>query len=252
MYCYNCFQDSHSFKFCKFPILSYGILCYRENTGKFEYLTVQRKDTIAYIDMVKGRYHRTQDLEMYFAELCQPEIYKLLYWDYHALWDSVFFNKATKSYTNEYQRSKALFEDNKIRERLLDYWLQGTRVYPEQDYGIPKGRKTPTENILECAKREFSEETGYTEADYTLLDLVPFKETYRSIDNRFFTNIYFLAKMNPGARDPTIDPESVHQAGEIQKVRWGTFDETYRLFRKYHHIKRGILYTFNRYLEKKI
>jgi 8-oxo-dGTP pyrophosphatase MutT (NUDIX family) len=252
MRCLNCFHESHLFKDCKSPILSYGLIAYRKSiTGENEYLLIQRKDTIAFIEIIRGKYplNDRQVLYLYFAELTAGEIKKLINLTFRELWDSIFFNKNTKMYINEYNKCKYIFDSTDIPKLLSDYTSYSTPKYPyylEQDYGFPKGRKNAGETILDCAKREFEEETGYGSLDYTVLDLIPFKETYRSINDKWFTNIYFVAKMNT-TRDSSIDYTKYFQAGEIKKIHWGAFKETYSLLRSYHHLKRGILYTLHRY-----
>jgi hypothetical protein len=56
-YCNNCGIAGHTFNNCKFPITSVGIIAYRYNLrGEREYLLIRRKDTIGYIEFMRGKY----------------------------------------------------------------------------------------------------------------------------------------------------------------------------------------------------
>ena len=55
--CSNCGNNGHIFQNCQYPITSIGIIVYRKNiNGVFEYLMIRRKDTIGYIEFIRGKY----------------------------------------------------------------------------------------------------------------------------------------------------------------------------------------------------
>ena len=57
-YCNNCGNYGHVYKSCRHPILSYGILLYTEGDdgGKKQIIMVERKDTLSYIEFLRGKY----------------------------------------------------------------------------------------------------------------------------------------------------------------------------------------------------
>jgi hypothetical protein len=56
-YCNNCSTSGHTFNACKFPITSVGIIAFRYNDKQvLEYLLIRRKDTIGYIEFIRGKY----------------------------------------------------------------------------------------------------------------------------------------------------------------------------------------------------
>merc|ERR1712196_590321 len=91
--------------------------------------------------------------------------------------------------------SKELFNKNKeIIYRLLmekkDYWL-------EPEWEFPKGRKNYQENELDCAIREFSEETGIdSELINIISNLQPLEEMYIGTNLNFYKHKYFLGFIN--------------------------------------------------------
>ena len=53
-YCNNCGYEGHLYRNCKLPVLSYGVLIVR--IPDKQVLMVQRKDSIAYIEFLRGKY----------------------------------------------------------------------------------------------------------------------------------------------------------------------------------------------------
>ena len=58
-YCNNCGKNGHLFHQCKSPIISYGLIVFRENPNKQnarEYLLIKRRDTLGFVDFMRGKY----------------------------------------------------------------------------------------------------------------------------------------------------------------------------------------------------
>jgi hypothetical protein len=45
------------FSYCKIPITSFGILFRLNDAGVREYLMIRRKDTLGFIDFMRGKYN---------------------------------------------------------------------------------------------------------------------------------------------------------------------------------------------------
>jgi len=65
IYCGNCGNIGHVYRKCRFPITSCGVILYKinpeyvENKDKidrFLFLLIQRKDTLGYIEFLRGKY----------------------------------------------------------------------------------------------------------------------------------------------------------------------------------------------------
>ena len=55
-YCNNCGKQGHLYHQCKMPITSIGIIVFRYNDANIEYLMIRRKDTLGYLDFMRGKY----------------------------------------------------------------------------------------------------------------------------------------------------------------------------------------------------
>jgi 8-oxo-dGTP pyrophosphatase MutT (NUDIX family) len=238
------------------------LICFRINTEKtgtdrIEYLIIQRKNSIAYTDIIRGKFNKFNDIiQIYLEEMNLFELFKLKTFTFEQLWDDIFINKYCKIYTSEYKTSKTKFEYYAIQELVGVYYdsllINNFNIkYPDSEYGFPKGRLTYKESIMDCAIRECNEETGYSEGDYTIQrSIVPYKEFYTGDNNKEYIHIYYVAKMNK-ISTPLINLNNYSQAGEIKSIKWYPFKEAYKLFRDYHFIKKNILYTLHKQLIKR-
>ena len=59
MFCNNCGKQGHLYHRCKKPISSIGIITFRIIDGKFEFLMICRKDSLGYVDFMRGKYPLT-------------------------------------------------------------------------------------------------------------------------------------------------------------------------------------------------
>lgn len=57
-FCNNCGKQGHSYHQCKMPITSNGVIAYRITPYKNEiqYLMIRRKDTLGYMDFMRGKF----------------------------------------------------------------------------------------------------------------------------------------------------------------------------------------------------
>jgi 8-oxo-dGTP pyrophosphatase MutT (NUDIX family) len=123
-------------------------------------------------------------------------------------------------------------------------------VSPE--WGFPKGRKNTKETNLECARREFAEETGYTYKDYSLVkkkrEPVIFKEIFEATNGVWYSHIYYLARMDKTVHTPEVDMTNEVQAGEVKDIGWFGVEEAFKMIRGYDIKKKEVLASVYRYL----
>ena len=194
--CANCGSVGHMFRNCVNPITSFGLIafcqgklkqgpvldipCYKckdhfKKTDTLEknnnsctkdkqllYLLVQRKDTMGFIDFVRGKYpdtpiEQTELINIYLGEMTCEERNKLITQDFDTIWDNMWINHSSKCYINEYNKAEKRFS-LLDKEKLIS---QSKCNWTETEWGFPKGRKNMKEDNYHCAVREFSEETGY-------------------------------------------------------------------------------------------
>jgi 8-oxo-dGTP pyrophosphatase MutT (NUDIX family) len=119
-------------------------------------------------------------------------------------------------HSHEYEVSKTKFESLPIS------LFQGGG-YEESEWGFPKGRRQHRETDLNCAIREFSEETDIPRETYTVCNNLSFEETYKGTNGVEYRHLYFLS-VTTG--DIVLNTVMTHeQEREICEVKWMTLTE---------------------------
>lgn len=256
--CINCGRPGHLQKECIAPITSFGIIAIRQVPSckkGVQYLLVQRKDTMAYVDLVRGKYpqeeiKKKEALQVYADELTESERRTLAHQPFEVIWRNLWVNPRSRACSYEFVRAKEKFQS-------LDLQTIFSKVpckWTETEFGFPKGRKMMSENALDCAKREFAEETGYKKDHYTLvMNVDPVEELYMGSNGKRYRHVYYIALMNPDAPPPSeVDRTNPHQGGEIGAVRWFAFDECLKHIRSYNRDKKRVLEYVHRNIVPRI
>jgi len=252
-YCNNCGNYGHLYRQCKLPVLSYGILVFNVNSGVNKLLMIQRKDSISYIEFIRGKYELSNPeyIIQLFTNCSIKEKEFLKNHTFNEIWDNLWIKVTNQSerIKNEYKKSSHLFS------RLLDgityndkkYTLQeliecSMNNYATPEWEFPKGRRSNRENNIKCAIREFEEESGLSSNDYTLLENVsPISETYKGSNGVNYKHVYYLAFYKGTDTKPKIDSGKYEQYSEISDIQWLTIDECRAKIRPYNISKYGII-----------
>lgn len=249
--CINCLNKGHTFKDCKYPITSYGILGFKKFNGKeIKYLLVQRKDTMGYIDFVRGKYDSRMNKEEIFrvliGEMTMKEKKKLLMLTFDEIWADMWMNKDSRIFKNDYETAKKKFNNINIKD-MINASLIETK-WEDTEFSIPKGRRNNSERVLDCAIREFSEETGYKKENIKIINnYKPVEEVFFGSNGVAYKHIYYIAEINTEVI-PEIDYTNVLQAGEIKSINWFSYNEAMNVFRNYDTTKRAVIHKVNNLL----
>ena len=253
-YCNNCGKSGHLFHQCKMPITSIGIIAFRINNDKnIEYLLIRRKDTLGFIDFLRGKYsliNKEYILNM-LKQMTILEIDNLLEYNFDKLWNKLWGNNNISKYKNEENISREKFNnlvkgvhiDNQFfsLKTLIDH-IKQNNVWTEPEWGFPKGRRNFMEKDYECALREFTEETGY---DNKLIknvnNLLPFEEIFTGSNYKSYKHKYYLGNMS---YENTINTDCFQQS-EVSKMEWKTIDQCLLCIRPYNLEKINVLKNIN-------
>lgn len=232
------------------------LFCSYQNSIKF--LMIRRKNTLGFIEFVRGRYDEKDAdcIISLFEQMTADEIKKIDTSNFDGLWNDLWTsNKYNKNYEQEYEMSKKKFEILKQpnQEHDLSFYTKNVRPkWHTPEWGFPKGRRNFHERDLECAKREFSEETGLNNEDYVILkNITPLEEELTGTDNVRYKHIYFVS-MSTATKDAKIDPNNKTQMDEIGDIGWFTFDEAIRVIRPYHTGRKKLLTHLYLYIMNKL
>lgn len=260
--CCNCGGVGHVYARCNHPVTSYGIICYRLSYNRDErrlvpeYLMVQRKDSLSFVEFMRGKYD-VQNLEYMmklFSNMIEEERQKIAALDFDELWKELWQDPVGKSFVREYNSSKEKFHLlqkgfylNTEKKGLilvnLEYLVQNTTPkLQETEWGFPKGRRNfSNEDDHRCALREFKEETGmYLQNIQFVRDLKPFEEIFTGSNKVRYKHVYYIAKYNAFPFRKSFDLSAnvrKHQAKEIKAVQWFPYEEAQKKIRE-HNIER--------------
>jgi NUDIX domain len=164
---------------------SYGIIA-QDQIGQI--IFIRRKASLEYIQIVVGKWNSLEQVQLYLENITIAEKKNLLTKNFNDLWNGLWYNKYKKY--SKYQKMK--FDGLNIRRMLLE-----TNVYKKlPEVLLPKGQIKPNESEIECATREFMEETGISK-NFFEIDAYrePVLDTFRGTDNNLYQTVYYFAKM---------------------------------------------------------
>jgi 8-oxo-dGTP pyrophosphatase MutT (NUDIX family) len=246
-FCNNCGVKGHIFYQCKQPITSVGIIVFRINSeGKREYLLIRRKDSIGYVEFMRGKYNIYSKLYLsnIIGEMTVEEKQRILTNEFDTLWKNLWGDDINTQYRGEEKISREKFESLRygISTNDNDYSLESLiheskSQWLETEWGFPKGRHNNQEKDLLCALREFEEETGYSRLSINIVqNLVPFEEIFTGSNYKSYKHKYYVAYMEKPSEN-----QMTYQDTEVSKMEWKTFDEALQLIRDYNLEKKEVL-----------
>lgn len=124
---------------------------------------------------------------------------------------------------------------------------ESNTCWTEPEWEFPKGRKNIKEKDLECALREFGEETGVPVSYVQVIEnLCPFEEIFIGSNSKSYKHKYFLAHVDY----PLSTAISLQnfQLSEISRVEWKNLEECLSSIRPYHLEKKSLIQNINKVL----
>ena len=238
MICNNCGLYGHISRTCNKPIRSYGVLLIKDIKKDSKLVLVNRKDSICYIDIVRGKYDitNTNKLKLLLSRITKNEFNKLANKSFEYIWKDLWLLNNVKQ-TNEYLKCKKKHEE--LLKVLNNY--KNCPVYLETEWEFPKGKKKINELYQNAAKRELQEETNIYEDDYELIiNINSIKENIVGEDNINYQNVYYLG-ICKNTDNIKINKNNIHQTSEINDIGIFTKDESIKLIRDYNKSKINII-----------
>jgi len=239
--CANCGKTGHYYKDCDYPICSFGIICFRlaacvaSSILVPQFLMVQRKDSLMYVEFVRGKYKA--DDRNYVISIIQgmtaDEQATLRTMSFIQLWQSVWGKSAPKKcLAMEFNTATRLYHeltDGSLGYTLSDLLDNIITCIPEREWGFPKGRRNIRESDEMCALREFNEETG-VHCMAIQRFYMSFEEVFKGSNGVSYKHKYFLARLMDPLAGNTGSTVNETQAKEISCTKWMTFQEAMSKF----------------------
>ena len=275
MLCSNCLQHGHQSKQCPQPITSYGVILFRvkadwnqaaellqgsatglEATDKIEYLLIQRRDSIGFVEIMRGKY-RTTDTEYvkkHINGMTQVERDNLLNRPFDELWESLWGPPQEGSHAYRNEKEQARQKLDVLKPMLAEIIRDCDPPWPTPEWGFPKGRRNIGESEYTCAMREMWEETNILEKHIVpIRNIEPMNELFCGTNHVNYCHRYYLAYAEAGVGEDSLDVASennTHIKREVGSVKWLSLDEAIRHIRPENEEKRQVLFRVHKLLQK--
>jgi 8-oxo-dGTP pyrophosphatase MutT (NUDIX family) len=225
-----------------------------------EYLMVRRKYTFNYIHLIRCIYElNLENIIKSINLLTKKEYENILNLEFKDLWLDIWGPNAFENSSNiDYDKTKEHFIF--FKEYVLPQIMHRINIiYDNPEWGFPKGKRNELETNIECAQREFEEETGLMETDYLLLDrLYPLIENIKGSNGINYKYIYYIAILNTNFDINNLKiNKNENQQMEIGDIGLFNIDQTTNIIRDYNTDRHNIIsnlklfLTYNtRYFEK--
>ena len=242
---------------CKLPIISYGVVVFRMSPKGLQFLMIRRKDSFGFIDFIRGKYstYNIDQVQNIINEMSDAEKKRLLEEPFDSLWTQMWGDNPSNQYKNEellsmkkYLSIKEGICINNAKTTLTNLIGKSTTQWKETEWEFPKGRRDFKESDLDCALREFEEETGISKNELTLVDnVIPFEEIFIGTNHKSYKHKYFLATMDYNDNERNLDN---FQKTEVSKLEWKTLDECLESIRPYNLEKKNIIKNISNLLHE--
>ena len=255
--CNNCGKQGHMFHQCKMPITSYGVIVFRtsDKDKGTEYLMIRRKDSFGYIDFLRGKYspYNIEQIQIIIDQMSIHEKQNLLNETFDTLWLQMWGNIINNQYKNEEFASQKKLDTIKkgllIGDKMVnlkDIIENSKTNWSETEWEFPKGRRNYQEKDLDCALREFEEETGISKNNILIVEnVLPFEESFIGTNHKSYKHKYFLAFMNK-----SNNFLKNFQKTEVSKMEWKLLENCIESIRPYNLEKKQLISNINKVLEE--
>ena len=216
---------------------SHGIVLFSiDNKDKAIFLVAKRRYTYSYIEFLfRKHHHEKQNL---IQDMTRREIAQLLTYRFEKLWEDYHLESYSIANKESYTKyAHDLFIDNmkKCRAKMLRA-IEVPRGNEDRKliWEFPKGKKNLRESGLNCALREFKEETGIDTKDFVFIDDT-YVEDYKGDDDRSYSTVLYpmfiedYKKLSAHKKKTKYAISDDYISSEVCCVRWMNEQECRRV-----------------------
>ena len=249
MFCNNCGGKGHLFRTCRDPVLSCGIMLINSNKlpanpNDVRVLMIRRKDSMSFAEFMRGKYDPTDInyIGRLLGNMTIREQTMLANEPFDTIWRHLWGDdRSSSDYANSKEKFEALDRTSIITAYISPYF--------EPEWGFPKGRRIRGETDLDCAIREFTEETNVPREAYVVLKNILLEETFTGLNNIRYRHVYFVALLKHPELVNLQQRFTLMQRREISGIAWKTMAECEALIRPHHIERQGMVDQLKSILE---
>ncbi len=202
-----------------------------------KFLLVKRRNSLNYIDFIRGKYNinNLNSIINMTKYMSKDEIELLKNNNFNKLWHDLWLKNAyKKKYSDEMYKSNEKF--NYLKS--INFFDNLISEYSSTEWEIPKGGRNYNETNINCAIREFEEETSLTKNNYKIINCIePIHDIFIGTNNKEYRHIFYTALYN----NNNISYEYNHSNNEIDCVKWCSWNDINNIIRPYNNSKIKII-----------
>jgi 8-oxo-dGTP pyrophosphatase MutT (NUDIX family) len=213
-----------------------------------DYLLIRRKNSLNYVEFLRGKYdiYNLDYLIKSFNLITTEEKELIKNNDFTYLWYNLWGTSSNID-NNEYKESMDKFNLLKngfiLKKNEINIYISLEKImnnktynYYEPEWGFPKGRRNSKEKNIECAKREFEEETNIKENEINVINMTPLEETYIASNGLKYKHIYYISQIKDNNKEILLTENL-----EISNIKWFNLDNGLNIIREYNIEKKNTL-----------
>jgi 8-oxo-dGTP pyrophosphatase MutT (NUDIX family) len=191
------------------------------------------------MEFIRGKYELSDIsyIKRQLSNMTELEQRLIVQEKFETLWTRLWGNSRDTE-SPEFENSRNKF-NSLDRKRLV---VESPTPFNEPEWGFPKGRRNRGETDIECAQREFLEETNIPNEAYTIREDLTFSETFKAINNITYKHIYFVAILKDSKLIHLEQKLTPVQRREVSSVGWKTLAECKNVTRP-HYVERKKMIT---------
>ena len=172
---------------------------------------------------------------------------------FETLWKELWGRVSAPLYRSEESTSSKKFDaltaGVQIQEEFIclkDIVRNSETRWEEQEWEFPKGRRNYKENDMDCALREFEEETGLDRSSISMIEnVIPYEEYFIGSNFKAYKHKFYLACSASASSDL-----SMFQRSEVSKLAWMDIDICKQRIRPYNLEKLKIISNIHNMLSE--
>jgi 8-oxo-dGTP pyrophosphatase MutT (NUDIX family) len=199
------------------------------------------------MEFIRGKYDlgATDYIDRLVGNMTLPEQKAIVQEEFDTLWTRLW-GQGRDTHSAEYEISKSKY----YQLDRVDITKRNTSMFTDPEWGFPKGRRARGETDVECAVREFNEETNIPESSYTLCPDLKFVETFKGTNNVQYRHIYFVALLKDSKMINVKQKLTFMQSKEVSEVDWKSMNECKSVIRPHYTERLTLLKEVERIIAK--
>jgi 8-oxo-dGTP pyrophosphatase MutT (NUDIX family) len=222
MFCNNCGDRGHVFKVCTDPVTSCGLILLNQpnlpvDPDKVQILMVRRKHSMAYTEFIRGKYDSedTEYVKKLLSNMTVGEQMMMTSVEFSELWTS-HWGVGRDYHSQEYEVSIKKFKSINLPSLIAEVGS----AFAEPEWGFPKGRRLHRESDIDCATREFSEETNILRNSYVVCRNLILHEQFTGTNGIEYKHTYYIALLREPKLINLLQNMTDEQQREVSAISW--------------------------------